>query len=150
LSALGLFGLVLVCASGCHKSKGSVSGKVTLRNGTPVGLGNIIFYAKDGRQASAVLNKDGTYKMADAPVGEVNVVIQPPPMKMGPVGRDKPPEGMGGMPADMQPQDGGGVGMSADPVKLVPIALRYQNKDETPLDYTVEKGEQEKDFVLDP
>jgi hypothetical protein len=151
LGALGLFGLVLVFASGCNKGKGSVSGKVTLRNNTPVGVGNIIFYTKDGRSASAVLNKDGTYKIGDAPVGEVKVVIQPPPMKMGPQGMNKPPEGMKGMPADMQPDVKSGLGSSDDSVKPVPIALKYQNKEETPLTHTVEKGEHDGvDFTLDP
>ena len=149
LGILVLCALVLIAAGGCKKGTGIVFGKVMRTDGKVVESGNIIFYTKDGRSASAVLKKDGTYRMGDAPVGEVKVVIQPPPQRMGMMSRgpDKRPAGMSGMPTEFAPQGAAG---DDEPGAIVAVNKKYENKDETPLEYTVEKGEHEQDFTVAP
>jgi hypothetical protein len=50
-----------------------VSGRVTI-GGKPVGAGTVVFTSIDGiRQGSAMMLDDGTFRMRDAPVGDVTV-----------------------------------------------------------------------------
>jgi len=140
--------LALVLFAGCSKSKGTITGKVTLKDGTPVPVGNITFWGADNRPAGgSQLKSDGTYNIADAPVGDVKVTIETPPPRMGPVNMPKPPEGMS-MPKEMLPKEGGDA---ADPTKkVVPVPAKYKTAGDTPLTYTIVKGTQEKNFTLEP
>ena len=146
LSAAGAGLLSLALAAGCSAGKAAVSGKVSFANGTPVPAGTITFWAADGRQAQATLKHDGTYSLGDAPVGEVKVTVETPPQGMGPQPRSAPPPGMQkGMPAEMIPE-----GDQSGNVKVIPVPDRYRDKASTPLDYTVTKGTQKKDFTIEP
>jgi len=146
VAAACLLGLALAAPVGCGGSKGTVSGKVAFANGTPVPAGTITFWAADGRQAQATLKHDGTYSLGDAPVGEVKVTVETPPQGMGPQPRSAPPPGMQkGMPAEMIPE-----GDQSGNVKVIPVPDRYRDKASTPLDYTVTKGTQKKDFTIEP
>jgi hypothetical protein len=74
-SSLALILATLVCASGCSRSaRDRVSGKVTFK-GQPV-AGTVSFLGIDGKEVSGPINPDGTYAIADPPVGEVKIVVK--------------------------------------------------------------------------
>ena len=147
LAAACLLGVALVCVSGCPRGKAVVSGKVTLKDGTPVSNGTITFWPSDGRPASNNLKSDGTYVVADAPVGDVKVTIVPPAKKMSSAHMPAAPPGQKGMPKEMIPEgdDQGGTGG-----KIVAVPEKYKDHANTPLTYTVTRGSQTQDFVLEP
>ncbi len=141
LATICLVGLALVCAAGCGKSKGSVSGKVTLKDGTPVGGVTLTFWSatENNRLSTAMTNADGTYSTPDAPTGEVKVTVTVPPPPTSDAKVKLPP----------------GIAPSTDkappaPHKPVVVPDKYKKKDTTPLSLTVERGSQQKDFVIEP
>jgi hypothetical protein len=151
LGVAGLLGAALVLAAGCGKSKGTVNGKVTLKDGTPVSAGTVTFWTKDNHSYPAKLKDDGTYSAVDIPTGDMKVTVEGPPPRMGPAGAGmgKPPEGSKGMPPEMIPK---GEGDPSNPgtLKVVPIPPKYKTFEGTPLTYTVVSGTQIKDFPLEP
>jgi hypothetical protein len=60
--------------AGCSKPVGSVSGTVRYK-GSPVPGGRIAFLASDGRQHGADIGEDGSYTVADVPVGPAKVSV---------------------------------------------------------------------------
>ncbi len=152
VGAAGLLAVALVAAGGCSKGKATVTGKVKLKDGRPVSVGTISFWGPDNRVGSSALGADGSYTIADAPIGEVKITVVPPPQRIAMAGRGGMPEappGLG-MPADKVPE-----GMSKDPLKAqqaVPVNDRYKDPSTTPLKWTVasSKAPQEHDIELDP
>jgi hypothetical protein len=148
LAGTCLLGLALVTLHGCSGGKATVSGKVTLSDGTPVPAGNVTFWAGDGRTAQAPLRADGTYLMGDAPVGDVKVTVETPPPRPGPLSMGpQPPQAAKGMPQDMLPPGEKGAPGNA---KSVRVPDRYRESASTPLTYTVSRGTQHKDFTITP
>jgi hypothetical protein len=154
LCGAGLLVVALVAAGGCGKKQAVVTGKVTLKDGRPVTAGTVSFFGDENRVATSQIGPDGSYKILDAPVGEVKITVQGPPQRqaMGGSGAKMPeaPPGLGGMPADKIPE-----GMSKDPLApgaIVPVNARYQDPKKTPLSWTVAASvsAQEHDIVLDP
>jgi hypothetical protein len=144
-----LVGLAMLTASGCSsKDKAVVSGKVTLKDGTPVSAGTVTFWSNDGRSGLGVLKSDGSYSIGDAPVGDVKVTVETPPATQGPINMPPPPPGQKGMPPEMIP-GGGDVG-GAGKIKIVPVPDKYKDQSTTPLTHTVTRGTQENvNFTLD-
>jgi hypothetical protein len=140
--------VTLVLAAGCSKSKGTITGTVKLKDGTPVSAGTITFWSADNHPSQGTLKSDGSFSVGDVPVGDAKVTVETPPPRMGPVTMSKPPEGMN-MPADMKPSGGDAPG-GDNKVKVVPVPAKYKNANDTPLSYSVVKGSQEKSFVLEP
>jgi hypothetical protein len=145
-AALGLC-LALAGLSGCQKGRAVVKGKVTF-NGVPLTAGTVSFMASPSRLGSGTINSDGTYTVADAPIGEVTVTVSTPPRRMGPARMDKPPPGMKGMPKEMLPPGYEEEGKKAG--KMVPAPEKYGSFESSPLKYTVQKGEQTFDITLTP
>jgi hypothetical protein len=139
---LGLAGL-----SGCARQRATVTGKITFNN-QALTAGTVSFVAAPNVLGTGVIKPDGTYTVADAPVGEVTVTVDTPKPMMGPMpgGMGKPPPGMG-MPADMQPP-GGGDPLKA--VRVVPAPEKYKTVESSPLKFTVKPGTQTHDIPLTP
>jgi hypothetical protein len=68
--------LAVAGALGCGSKTGKVRGKVTL-NGTPVPGGTITFIPDRGKQTGGIIAEDGTYIVANVPVGEAKVTVEP-------------------------------------------------------------------------
>ncbi len=66
---------------GCARSNsgaGNLSGKLTLGE-RPIRAGRVYIISKDGKRAtSAEVQDDGSYAIADAPIGDVKISFQPP------------------------------------------------------------------------
>jgi hypothetical protein len=137
--AIGLLALALGVVAGCSQGKASVSGKVKLKDGTPVSAGNVAFWTDDKHLVESALSPDGSYTVPDAPVGPVKITVRPPPQMLGgrPPVMTKPPPGLGGMPAD---KAGADAAPPPTPPKVVPIPDRYTKYETTPETYTVTKG----------
>jgi hypothetical protein len=150
LIALTLLGLI--CAAGCKKPSSSVSGTVKVKDGTPVEVGNVVFWDSEGHAFPAKLGKDGKFSFENnAPVGEVKVTIETPPPR--PAGRqmDKPPPGMKGMPADQIPEDANTDEGNPGTRKNPEFNKKYKDKNDTPLVRTLTKGtNDDMNFELEP
>jgi hypothetical protein len=76
----GLLLLTALALSGCGKSKGNVSGKVTV-GGKPVYSGTISFIVGKEQPVGGPIT-DGKYKVTGVPVGEAKVVVISPEPKV--------------------------------------------------------------------
>jgi hypothetical protein len=125
-------GLVLV-AAGCGPSTGTVSGVVRYK-GEPLAGYVVTMIAPDDRLVTAITDDQGAYTIPNAPVGTLKVMVSPP-HRPPPVSeeirkiREKSHQKV--RPPDTQPAS-----------KIVNIPDRYKNKDQTPLTFTVEGGQQ--------
>ena len=142
-----LLAAFVVASAGCG-SRGNVAGKVTFK-GKPMPGGSVIFFSANGvGGGSATINPvDGTYSMANLPVGELKATVQPFGQAgvapgMGNSGMDKAPKNMG------PPKDVGyPPGMSAKNFELkptaakhVPIPYQYTKADTSGLSVTIKAG----------
>jgi len=78
------------CGGGTKESANSVSGKVTLGNEKV--SGEVVFVGSDNSQKGTPIKPDGTYVIADPPLGKVKVLVKGMggPSKMAPP-KDAPP-----------------------------------------------------------
>jgi hypothetical protein len=82
--------LALVCLFGCRAKvvtradRATVSGKVTLAE-QPLTGGSISFISTNdaGQRATGILLADGTFAIADVPIGPVRVAVDTEPMRVG-------------------------------------------------------------------
>jgi hypothetical protein len=128
-----------------------VKGKVTLGK-KPLPSGTVMFYGKDGITATAHINPDGTYEMADAPLGEckVTVTVQTlPPGDTMVAGRlkGKGPKMPAG-PRDPSKESPELPSAPQVPKEVVPIDTKYSSPETSGLSITVKKGEQTYDIDL--
>jgi len=147
LLLLGLMALSVGCSTNT-KARGTVKGKVTF-SGTPLPSGTVAFYGANNTLGSASIEKDGTYAIPDAPLGQVRISVTvpkpPPPGMMGP-----------GMAASksiksVDPESGKSISLvPSEQTKIVPIPEKYASPDSSGLTFTVEKGEQTHDIKLTP
>jgi len=129
LTLLLLLGVSLIgCGPTQGVGKASVSGKVTVGGKAPINGTTIKFISTDGKESSSQVDADGSYVLADVPLGECKVVVQ----------GGTPPTGMitGDMPG--MPKKSGGV----------PVPRKYEQPGE--LTFNVQKGKNTKDFDLAP
>jgi hypothetical protein len=74
----GVLALLLpLCLAGCS-STGTVSGKVTYK-GEALRQGVVQFVAADGWTSSAMINEDGTYRIANLPPGLFKLAVETHP-----------------------------------------------------------------------
>jgi len=131
LVATCLLGVALVCTPGCGKSRGTVTGTVKLKDGTPVSAGTIVtFCGSDGRNYPGVVNADGAYTVPDLPIGEAKVTVAAPSA-----------EALALMKGKFEAKPG---------TTPVPIPPQYKDQKSTKLKLKVEKGNQEFPIALDP
>src|SRR5262249_59053460 len=64
--------LLAVCA--CGSETATVTGKVTFQD-KPVTSGSVVFYGDNGQVDSGLLDAEGKYTIARAPVGVVKVAV---------------------------------------------------------------------------
>jgi hypothetical protein len=151
--------LPLLMAAGCGKSKGALKGTVYYKDpkGTETTMpgGSIIFTPVEGGRGGtfAINPDDGTYIAQDLTAGKMKITVQPVPkvsgggVTSGPKDardKSKPPQG-GGPPEEVRDK----FDRSKISGKHVPINKKYQDTETTPLEVTVEKGEQTKDITVD-
>ena len=137
-------------AAGCgpnYKDRAVVSGKVSL-GAANLTAGTVTFTNDDNITGAASINADGTYKMTDAPLGDVTITIavpKPPP-------RGRPPAWMKDRPVMKPPP--GSEQMASDPEavarRIVQIPDKYKDASTSGLTYTVEDREQTFDIKLTP
>jgi hypothetical protein len=143
----GLF-LALATTVGCSKGTATVTGRVTYQD-QPVTSGSVVFYGEDGRVDSGLLDADGKYTIARAPVGVVKVAViasketktrskgpQPGP----PLGKGKTKKSSG-----EQPQQA----LETTELKST-IPERYNDPNKSGLVYTVNSGKQVINIDLKP
>jgi hypothetical protein len=138
--------VAIVLVSGCDTKgpRALVKGNVKFAN-KPVKFGTVTFHGADKRTASATIKDDGTYEMADAPVGDVTITVTAPSSGPGgPVGPGKPPPGMGKMPSEFDP------GKGASGPQITPIPEKFTKPETSTLKYTVQKGDQDHDIEMTP
>ncbi len=155
---LALFPLLM--AVGCGKTKGTVKGTVYFKDPKkgeiPMPGGSIAFIPVEsgGRGGTFPINpEDGTFSAEGMSVGKMKITIQPVPSSgsgggSGPP-RDKkdrarPPKDAG-FPEEMKDK----FDPSKGPGTHVPVNKKYQNLETTPLEVTVEKGEQDLPIRVD-
>jgi hypothetical protein len=154
VASAALLGLALVVTPGCDSGPGAraeVKGKVLLNNQI-VPIGTVSFFGPKNRTASATIKPDGTYVIPDAPVGEVTITVTTPTVPMGRLNMTKPPPGVGEMKPPGEPGGNPGEKASAAPdmSKFAPVPQQYQEKNTSPLKYTVTNGSQDHDIELTP
>ena len=131
--------LMLACAglAGCSPSvKNPVTGQVEFRDGKPLTAGRVIFESTNGTTGfSAEIAEDGSYKVdianLDTPPGDYVVIITGA-LSKGIITRDEK-----GKPTIVEPQ-----------VPL--IDSKFADSQKSPLKATVEAGENEFLFQVDP
>jgi hypothetical protein len=145
----------LLLAAGCTKPKGSLKGTVLYKDKTnntyKLMPGGYLTFTpvEGGRTFTANIDpKDGSYAIADLPVGTLKVTVQ---SVRAPTGnapsrgessskaakdKSKPPSSAG-IPEDLQDK----FDPSKSAGKYVDIDKKYQDLATTPLEITVEKGE---------
>jgi hypothetical protein len=150
LVVLSLFVFTLGCGSSA-KPRAVVKGKVLIGD-KHLTAGNVMFYGNDNATASATIDKTGNYVMGDAPIGEVKVTVTVP--KISPAMLAKMNAVRKGIPdaKSVDPSDPTkAISIMGDmPEKIVPIPDKYAAPETSGLTYTVQNGEQTKDFVLTP
>jgi hypothetical protein len=139
----GVLGLLaLVVAAGCGKPTGSVSGKVIYK-GQPLKGGTVVFVTADGKTGGrSDIAEDGTYSIAEVPVGAVKISVETKSLKPN---ANRAREGSA--PKNMPPEAAGYKGgNTAD--RYIPIPERYSQVDTSELAYTVIAGKQEHPIEL--
>jgi len=82
---IAFFGCLLFVSSGCgggasYEVSGSISGRVSLKDGSVPGEGLVNLYAPvTGVSAQANLDSEGNFSLKQIPVGEYQVSVTPPP-----------------------------------------------------------------------
>lgn len=148
LAAVGLLSLTVGCGGA---AKGTVSGKV-LYKGKPLPGGTVSFVPPEGKgTVVAQIGEDGSYSVSKVPVGEVTIIVETTSVKPKPgPPRGRRPKEAGGPPKDAPaPEGGGSAAAPTKTKKFVAIPEKYGNPKESPLKYTVTKGNQDYDVKFD-
>jgi hypothetical protein len=142
------------CSSGNSNFPAKVSGKITYQ-GQPVTAGMVTFHSKNNEVYSSSLAPDGTYTMANLPVGEMTVCVETEsfnPNKKTPEYKGGKGPGQSGAPS-VAPKKGStsspvpsGAGQGGG--SYVKIPAKYADRSGSPLRATLEKGNNTKDFEL--
>ena len=154
LSSGPLVLLVMFFSIGCGPpERAIVKGKVMLGD-TPLSAGSVTFTAKDNSQASATIEKDGTYQLMDAPLGETRVTVMVPKLPPGGLEMMRRMKNNPGAKESesVDPNDPSKkISIMADrPETYVPIPEKYADINASGLTYTVQRGEQTHDIKLTP
>lgn len=129
-----------------------MKGKVTFK-GKPLVAGTIAIVGNENRIGHGYINKDGTYEIKDAPVGEVTITVQSPSPGRGGMPPPQPPPGVKNpgipsMPKEFVP--GGAEEKTALPRDYEPAPAKYGKVETSDLKYTVKSGVQTIDIDLKP
>ena len=163
----GFLAVVVGCGGVDYKSRGAVSGKVTIA-GKNLTVGSVMFQNKEGISASASIDPSGTYNLLDAPLGECQVTVSVPKLPQDPTTKSrltgkgagpKMPSGprdpnkapkeepkekeadKDGKANDPNTPTMASVGGAVIPKTVVPIPDKFSNPDTSGLKYTVIKNQ---------
>lgn len=142
-ACLGLI-VLLLAGTGCGPRTGFVTGRVTYRQ-QPLTQGTVTFFCDDGQIVFGLINKDGIYTIPNVPEGRVRgTVATHPPVPPGfsihqqlPPSKDAPRLDVS--PAERRP---GG--------RYPRIPERFNNPDQSGIEFIVQRGEQTHDITLSP
>jgi hypothetical protein len=147
--------LMALLVAGCGGGgKGNIHGQVSFK-GQPLPEGQITFFGQSGKeQVFHSQIKDGAYRVEGVPAGPVKITVrtfnrsnipQTAPPSFG-KDKDKIPDLLKGFPVKL-PEPGE---KPPAPGKYVPIPERYVDPEKSGLEYTVIRGDQEKNLELQP
>ncbi len=130
----------VLAVSGCGSKTGTVTGTVRYRN-QMLTTGTVSFYCEKGEIVSALIAKDGTYRLAKVPKGLTRVAV---------VSHPAVPYGLqvNQVPAAFAPPSAPTARVPLKPSTFIPE--RYNRPDSSGLVLTVQGGEQTLDFDLTP
>jgi hypothetical protein len=140
-------GLFVLFSCGCGSSDGlnrgsDLSGRVTL-DGKPLGGGRVELWSLDGlNSVSCQLRNDGTYTVAEPPLGPCKVVVMTSHLKGVPAAPRRLNE-RAGQPGSAGMTSPDGLGLA-----YTPIPRRYEDLATTDLTLTVERGNHTQDITL--
>jgi hypothetical protein len=141
---------LLVALSGCGSSTGTVTGKVSYK-GEALRRGNVLFVAAGGWTGSALINEDGTYRIANLPPGSFKLAVEPAggPTQGG-RGRSGPPRGKWGPPKDAAVPEGFKGADHDVPANAasVNVPAKYAKVETSELTCEVKRGKQTHDIDL--
>jgi hypothetical protein len=155
---------LLLLASGCGKSTGNVSGKVSYK-GAPVKAGNVALINAAGKSvASTEINEDGTYSIQKVEAGDYKVCVDTsrfaPPSAMetgmapGAKGAPSVPKGKGAPPPGAEMPEGYKASNPADMAaagnakRYTKIPEGYKDPAKTDLTVKVNSGDNPFDITL--
>lgn len=147
LVMLPLFCFSIIAVVGCGAKNplapASISGGVSYKGKTVTG-GSVQFVTLGGTPYSSSISVDGTYAVADLPIGEMAIVVETEsinPAAKGTTGKDA--DRRNAMMGERKgPNAGGGGGASALQPQYVKIPEKYSKAKTSPLTYTVKNGRQ--------
>lgn len=145
-----LLAMTLGCGSKNVLAPATISGGVSFKGKTLTG-GSVSFYTSTGTPYSASIALDGTYSLADLPVGEMVVCVETesinPDLKASTSGDANRRLAMMGQRKG--PQGQGGPVASGNEPKYMKIPEKYAKQKTSPLTYTVKNGRQVYNIDLD-
>jgi hypothetical protein len=112
--------------SGCGGT-GYITGTVSL-DGTPLPGGLVTVYDSEQQNFSGMIQRDGTYTVANIPLGPAQVVVQTVPALPSVINPKNPPREPFG--------------------PYVPIPERYKDKNKSGFSFEIKKGRQDVDLAL--
>jgi hypothetical protein len=133
---LGVLAVLVLAAGGCQ-GKGDVSGKVSYK-GKPLVWGTVTFEGKDGGLHYGNIGRDGSYSVSGVATGEAKVAVS----SINPKSSDFVPmqrEGSKKPPPPPRPEVKG----------WFPIPEKYDAPYKSGLVYTIKRGENTIDIVLE-
>jgi hypothetical protein len=135
--------LVVIC--GCGGGVGTLTGKVTYK-GKTVASGNVIVIGKDGIARYGKIETDGSYTIADVPVGEAQVGVNSPDPRPDPekLKVSTPGAKRGGRTQ----QDPISTTPTSDPALWFPLPEQYADATKSGITVKVEKGQTPKNIEL--
>lgn len=148
-ACLLLCGVVLLiagagCGTGNSLAPANISGGVTY-NGKNLPGGVVKFVAPDGSQYSGDIGPDGTYAVADVPIGELIIVVDTSnldPAKSELKGTDAKRRSNISQQKAPSGYSSGPTGAGNDDRKYVKIPDKYSNAKKSPLTLTAKAGRQ--------
>ncbi len=128
-----LLGFLLVCGCSSQSQEGEVSGTVRIKDGDFLQAGEVTFVDEHGISRTRGIGEGGAYRVPGLPLGPMKIVVR----SLAP--------GSTGFSAVGKPGEKPIV--APKPIK---IREKYQKVELTDLTYTVRKGEQKHEIVLEP
>jgi hypothetical protein len=145
-----LLAVTLGCGSKNVLAPATISGGVSYKGSTLTG-GSVSFYTPTGTPYSASISLDGTYSLADLPIGEMVVCVETEsinPVHKAATGGDSARR-MAMMGERKGPQGQGGPVATGNEPKYMKIPEKYSKQKTSPLTYTVKNGRQVYNIDLD-
>jgi hypothetical protein len=147
-----LVGCLLAIAAGCGPpERAVVKGKVSY-GGEPLPAGTVMFWGADNASATAMIEKDGSYVINDAPLGDVKITVTTPKFPPGHLEMMKRMKSGPAVAESVDPNDASKKIsiMGNIPDKIVDVPPKYTAVETSGLTYTVKSGEQTHDIPITP